>query len=99
VALLFSLYLIQLIDDMAWLMLPVENNKDDKDREPTRFNSDIIKDYRPYKSNDGIKRTIFYFKEAEKKQPLISTVPTEAIDRILNVANLLKDHEQTEMVD
>ena len=83
-----------------WLILPVQSDKEEKssaDLEDTRIPSDIIKDYRPFKSKDGIKRTIFYFKEAEKKKALVSPVPTEAIDKILGAAKIIVQHE--ELVD
>lgn len=85
---------------MKWLILPVQSDKKEenggeiKELEDTRIPSDIIKDYRPFKSTDGIKRTIFYFREGTNKKPLISKVPTEAVDRVLGAAEIMMKDEQ-----
>jgi hypothetical protein len=83
---------------MTWLVLPVQSDKEGKTREHTRIPSDSIKDYRPFVSNDGIERTVFFFKDELKKKQLVSPVSTESVDRALGAIDLLKKHEQ-ELVD
>jgi len=81
---------------MAFIVLPIQSNKEgrsDEDLEQTRIAVDSILDYRPFKSDDGKKRTVFFFKKESGKKQLVSPVPVEAVDKALNAVKLMKNEE------
>lgn len=79
---------------MAFIVLPIQNNREgrsNEDLEQTRIAIDSILDYRPFRSDDGIERTVFFFKKELGKKQLVSPVPTEEVDKVLNAIKLTKD--------
>jgi hypothetical protein len=88
--------LLQALDEMTFIVLPIQNNKEgrtDDELENTRISVESILDYRPFKSNDGIKRTVFFFKRESGKKQLVSPVATEEVDKALSAINLTKDEK------
>tara|TARA_R110000751_G_scaffold238307_2_gene339144 strand:- start:637 stop:891 length:255 start_codon:yes stop_codon:yes gene_type:complete len=81
---------------MAFIVLPIQNNKEGRtsgELEDTRISVESILDYRPFKSDDGVKRTVFFFKKESGKRQLVSPVSTESVDKALSAIKLTNEEK------
>tara|TARA_R110002126_G_scaffold139832_1_gene284668 strand:- start:632 stop:847 length:216 start_codon:yes stop_codon:yes gene_type:complete len=63
--------------------IEIENSGEDK--ENSRIAIDSIADYRAFKNDDKMDKTIIFFKQAEKKKSRVIDVSVKEIDKICGV--------------